>query len=476
MNEHHFDGALGDQLRRFYHDVYGSVGLSEALWSAIASRLDGEQLMQNEHITYMEPSPPDTPAPRTRITHLRPRYRRLGTAVAVLLAGLIVVASIALFRTLHTSQPGTHVATPTQAPTGCSPAATKVSLPHNAEISDMVLTGPTSGWAVGAIDAAQQQGTYQQSLILQLKDCQWSPAGPMLPNVGLLEVAMISSDEGWMIGNDDVKSSGVMLHLTHGQWQTITPALPSIARNGGYYHISMLSATEGWLIEFLPKSSDGQTNQLLLHLHEGTWSVVTTPFVGEYDVMPIAPDDAWIAATGPAPQTGSTSLLYHYQHGTWTAAHVPAGMSINQLHLNAPDDAWATGDFTSSTGDSPALLRYDGTTWSQVTLNLRNPAQELYMLSATEGWAIGTNRLYRFGNGRDLALIQRYSNGQWIPVGLPSSPLSDITQISCGAVQDCWAIGVLYSEQTSPDGRGSGSAVTKLLHYVDGQWTVYSAP
>jgi hypothetical protein len=476
MNEQHFDdGALDDQMRRFYQDVYGSVGTSDALWSTIASQLDGEQFTMNDHVTFVESTTADKPTPRARITP-QMRFRRFGTAVAVLLAGLIVVASIALFHTLHSTQPGTHVTSQTQTPTGCSPATIKLTLPHNAEIADLVLTGPTSGWAVGSIYDPQQY-VYQQSLILQLKDCRWSPADPTLPQVAFTAVSMISPDEGWMIGYDHIHSAPLLLHLIDGQWHVTTPtySLAAEVKAGYFYSISMLSATEGWMMEELPKTPDGQTHQLLLHLHGGIWSVITTPFVGEFDIIPIAPDDAWIAATGPAPMTGSTSLLYHYQQGRWTAAHVPTAMSIQRLHLNAPNDAWASGDFTSSSGDSPALLHYNGTIWSQVALNLRNPAQELFMLSATDGWAFGRSGEFPGGPTDKLALIQRYVNGQWITVGLPPPSISDILQITCGAAEDCWAIGMVLIEQTAPDGRGGGYGVTKLLHYVNGQWTAYSA-
>jgi hypothetical protein len=100
--------------------------------------------------------------------------------------------------------------------------------------------------------------------------------------------------------------------------------------------------------------------------------------------------------------------------------------------------------------------------WSQVALKgLRSPVEELQMLSADDGWAVGSSIPAK---GSPLVtLLQRYVSGTWQTVALPDVPLYNIPSISCGGLDDCWAVGTNQKNGTTP-----------LLHYVAGHWTIYS--
>ncbi|MGO8949995.1 MAG: hypothetical protein ACLQUY_20540 [Ktedonobacterales bacterium] len=484
MNERHFtDDALDDQLHRFYQDVYDPVEPASAMWNKLAPRLDGAQPPRNDALMTMLSS-----ARASRIRQTTPYAgsirQWLGSAVALLATGVIILASVALFHAFrgHGSLPANN--SMGQSLVGCPSAATHVTLPHNASIWDMALTSPTSGWAVGWINSAQY-GSPQQSLILQFKNCQWTPAGPTIPETELYSISMAAPDEGWIVGDN------VLLHLVAGHWQAITIPLAQAA-TASYRSVHMLSATEGWIIAYLPKTFTGQVNEILFHLHAGVWSAVTPPLGGVDAVMPIAPNDAWIS-TGTE-MLGQTSQLYHYLGGTWTEAPVPTGMTIFRLHLNAPADAWATGAVPPPGGasydESPALLHFDGATWSPVALNtLRSPAQDLEMLSADDGWAVGQTYGSALPQLGKLTVLQRYVAGTWQKVVLPpgtwqtvtlpglSPPLSAIDPIVCATADDCWAIGRTQFEIDVTQGPASTSSAfgekTSLLHYVAGQWTVY---
>ena len=278
----------------------------------------------------------------------------------------------------------------------------------------------------------------------------------------------------------------MLLHLVAGRWQLVTIPVPQ-ASHAYFESLSMLSATEGWIIAFLAKSANGQTNAILLHLHDDVWSAVTMPFAGADDIMAVSPDDAWVSADTGMPAC-ILNQLFHYQQGKWTSVPVPPDMIIYHLHRNGPNDAWATGVVQLSSTplvadpsgyyQSPALLHFNGTSWSSVTLNgLQNPALELQMLSADEGWAVGTVVEGQPGVNR-VTLLQHYVAGTWQPVALPNAPLEDITSFTCESLDDCWALGAsptIVPEPSTQPGTTSTFVfeTNSLLHYYDGRWTIY---
>jgi hypothetical protein len=463
-NDRHLtDDELGDQLRRFLQDVYSPVDSGDEMWQKLASQLDAASALGTS--TVMTPESPARAAatPRTPIWPAG-MSQRLGSAVAVLVTGIIIVVSVALFQR-HSPVSRQSVRPTATSVVGCPPAAIRAELPPNISLNAVALTSPTSGWAVGWI-YSPTDGTPQRSVILQFKDCHWSSAGLALPGIRLTSISMTLPDDGWIIGSNADATSSVLLHLVAGHWQLVAISVLQAA-NAYFESLSMLSATEGWIIAYLAKSATGQPNPILLHLHNGFWSAVTMPFAGPDAILAMSPDDAWVASsTEPA---GATGLFFHYDQGKWTSVLLPPGMNILYLHRNGPDDAWATGVVTSSSttgyGQSPALLHFNGTSWSSDSLDgLQNPAQELQMLSADEGWAVGTTGGPP-GYSR-VALLQHYVAGTWQAVALPSAPLADITSFTCESPDDCWALGesptVVFVYVTY-----------SLLHYYDGGWTIY---
>jgi len=492
---------LDDQMPHFFQDLYGPVYSGDEMWQKLASKLEAAPALGSSTITPPEPPERVAVTPTTRIWPSGMR-QRLGSAVAVLVTGIIVVVSVALFQR-HGPVSQQSVRPTATSEVGCPPAAIRATLPKNASLdgtspdpygSAVALTSPTSGWAVGGIFSLKPADQpSHQSVIEQFKDCRWSPVGPTLPGVGLFSISMTSPDDGWIIGTndgtDDKAGYSVLLHLVAGRWQLVP--VPQAA-NTSFNSLSMLSATEGWIIGSPTTSMPGQPdNPILLHLHNGHWSAVTIPFARPTALMAMSPDVAWVASG-----TEPTNELFHYQQGKWTSVPVPSGMNIYSLHRNGPDDAWATGQLQSSSTPSganpsgytlsPALLHFNGTSWSLVALNgLQNPMcrtclEDLHMLSANEGWAVGTVDIEEgtptvpaviFPLHR-VTLLQHYVAGRWRQVALPDAPLADITSFSCASPDDCWALGA--SVTVVPDAGGFMFFYpTSLLHYYNGRWTIY---
>jgi hypothetical protein len=116
MNERHFtDDALDDQLRRFYQDVYEPMEPASHMWKKLVSQLDVASPLRKGILTTPQPSAPGSTMPETT-PHTGGMRHRLGSAVAVLLTGIIIIASLALFHMVHvqsvTIPSVSHIVTP----------------------------------------------------------------------------------------------------------------------------------------------------------------------------------------------------------------------------------------------------------------------------------------------------------------------------------------------------------------------------
>jgi hypothetical protein len=101
MNERHFtDGELDDQLRRFYQDVYGPMEPASHVWEKLVSKLDAASPPRKGDLTTLQPSARGFTTPKT-MPRMRGTRHRLGSAGAVLLTGIIIIASVALLQNFH---------------------------------------------------------------------------------------------------------------------------------------------------------------------------------------------------------------------------------------------------------------------------------------------------------------------------------------------------------------------------------------
>ena len=155
--------SWASQMRRFFQDVYGPVDSADKMWQKLASQLEAAPALGRVS-TVMTQEPPTRVAvtPRTTIWPAGMR-QRLSAAVAVLVTGIIIVVSVALFQR-HGPVSRQSVRPTATSVVGCPSAAIRAALPPNTSLSAVALTSPTSGWAVGGIDSPTD-GTTEQSVI-----------------------------------------------------------------------------------------------------------------------------------------------------------------------------------------------------------------------------------------------------------------------------------------------------------------------
>jgi hypothetical protein len=116
MNERDFtDDELDDQLRRFYQDVYEPMEPASHIWNKLVSQLDVASPPGKGVLTTPQPSARGSTMPQA-IPHTEGMRHRLGSTVAVLLTGIIIISSVALFQNFHAEPlifpPASHFVTP----------------------------------------------------------------------------------------------------------------------------------------------------------------------------------------------------------------------------------------------------------------------------------------------------------------------------------------------------------------------------
>lgn len=320
----------------------------------------------------------------------------------------------------------------------------------------MLNTGDV--WAVGGGNRTTATCTNAVCpVILHFTGGVWNTISPPPGAYTLKSIFMISSNEGWAVGEQAATCSpvsfaagstcyptGVILHYTMsggvGTW-AIFPAPTSPAPIHGLSSVFMLGQDEGWAVG---------DNATILHYTVsggiGTWNLVTvsgTPTVSTdanfTSIYMLSPTIGW-AVGGNAWQPGSSSsagpVIIYWDGTTWepvATPSIPGGITsvghtigvLKSVFFAAPDDGWAVGYPGKLVAN---ILHWDGVSWEHVTLS---PAllgeippilTSVYMTSETNGWIVGaspdfTNSGYfnqsapigRYGYKTPLSTMLRFS-------------------------------------------------------------------
>ncbi|MGH2517299.1 MAG: zf-HC2 domain-containing protein [Ktedonobacterales bacterium] len=484
--------AEADQLIRAAPAPLAGPELRDRLYGRIAAARRAGQphapIYSNSEMMTMN----DTESSLLAATRRSPR--RLSVWVSSIAAALIVALLAGVFLMAHGSGHAPRVGaggTATATTGACAPSAIKTNLPANAYLTDTAMTSPIEGWAVGGIQ--NSDSSWAKSLILHYSHCQWTQAGPVIPNTGLQSISMDSPSDGWITGST-YSTNRVLLHYTGDQWHQVSdPVAGNVPVT--FMQIRMLSPTEGWLVASGAKDAKGVSSDWLLHYHNGVWTEVDMPIseTAITDISPVGSDDLWVACDPAGPDLRG-GILAHYVAGKWTIAyHAPGNILLNSVRMFSPTDGWATGEAfppansSDPTGQAnyfeggatPAILHYDGTAWKGVNPGSSANAQRVSIFGAGEGWAFQVSHRADDANFTNLtiSLAQYESGGTWQTVKMPANDLNGILGLSRVSAGEYWAIGSyeVYTQTPDQSGGVSGAGYNKtvLLHFANGAWTQY---
>lgn len=406
-------------------------------------------------------------------------------ALVALLAALFGVFGAQLRRGKSSVVTGS--GTPT--PTACAPSALKATLPANAFVSDLSMTSPRDGWAVGEI-GLPQQATAPSALMLRFQNCQWQPYGSSIPAAELFGVSMVSATDGWAVGatvKDFAASQAnsatthlwasdtlIALHYVDGQWRRASlPGAPKTIEAS----VRMTAAGDGWILADGGKSHTGpyttKDAYTLLHYQGGAWTPTPLTFdtSGSLILSRIAAtssSDCWIAGYST---DGDTFAVAHYHQGVWTTWSGPQlGVTYPAIYavtLTSPDNVWIAGSYPykDANGDhtGPLALHYDGARWTRENIGDYgdqmgdHAIMALAAQSPTEVWAFPDNFAVATYE------IAHESGGAWRWVAAPPHTLSINAAVFVSGTEG-------FASAVTPTSTGTG-VQSVLLHYINGAWS-----
>ncbi|HNB54415.1 MAG TPA: hypothetical protein PK530_20885 [Anaerolineales bacterium] len=225
------------------------------------------------------------------------------------------------------------------------------------------IVSPNAAWAVGYKTATN--GNPNGGIILFWDGNSWAIQTSTF--VSLWDVTMLSSTDGWAVGQtgSTLLGEAAILHWDGVTWSTVT--IPAGCQR--LTSVSMASAATGWAvgIDCIMKYS-------------GSWSERTylssTSFLDAVEA--ISPTDVW--AVG---QTEYGYLFAHYDGNNWAMNEIFAlGDRFRSLSAISSSNIWAAGE------NQGKIIRWNGEAW-----NLDSPIEgALYgikMKSDADGWVVG---------------------------------------------------------------------------------------
>jgi anti-sigma factor RsiW len=419
-------------------------------------------------------------------SHMPPGRGPISLRIARWMSAVAAIVVVALLAGLFLNQQHHRTAGPAAHPTAaaepqraCAPGDIQASLPANSTLSDLAMTGPATGWAVGATADSPTPPTTGHALIVRYGNCEWKPVSINIPNASLASVTMVSPNEGWAVGEQD--KAPLLLRYTNGSWSKA--ALPDTGNINAFTIVRAFANGEVWIVGTTPPSKSVYAGISLLHFAGGQWTRINTSLNDVRDIAPVGPGDAWfIGVTNPGTAT-QVAKLVHFQGSTLTnEVALPQGTLLASLRMLAPDNGWATGfayvsgneTAANPTVNRPVALHYDGSSWTEVNIGANSSAYAYYVLGQGEAWSYSVSSSIP----QVITSLQREHGGQWQNVPWPFKNFLSFTEPICVTADTCWAIGtVLLPDQRVPVGHGETvilkTQASVLLLYSNGAWHEY---
>jgi hypothetical protein len=275
-------------------------------------------------------------------------------------------------------------------------------------------------------------------------------------NSGFHDVAAVSGEEAWAVGNLRAREP-IVQRFDGSAWQDVT--VPST----GFEAAELLGVTapDASTVTAVGRALDGGRWRTLVMDWDGTsWAVVDAPTPRAADATLRGVDasgaaDAWAVGWSVARGGRHRTLALRSDGTSWTAVATPNPGGGDHL-LSAVvsldvDDAWAVGwSIDGDSGDRPLVLRWDGSEWTGVPLPAIGGRVQLIDVAAS-----GPNDVWIAGRATDetqtfASLLLRWDGRAWRRVPTPDVGADDDTLAGVAVTDGApWGVG------TSVDLEGS---------------------
>jgi photosystem II stability/assembly factor-like uncharacterized protein len=263
---------------------------------------------------------------------------------------------------------------------------------------------------------------------------------------GLLDVCMISSQDGWAVGN-----LGLILHWNGSVWQRVPSPV-------GYdlHSVSMASSDNGWIL--------GAAGTVL-QWDGVNWSSYSLPLPHTQikSIHMISPDNGWAVGESWSIDwwTGDPynylQNIFRWNGESWSIVRQSNESALSSIFMLNSNSGWVVGE-------GGLILRWDGVSWSSVVSPTKFRLNEIFMLNGTDGWAVGANgnNYFMMANGtlltsgNDPGTVLHWDGRKWTLVSSPITP--DLRSIYMVNSKDGWAVG------------------EHILHWNGNAWSMVSDP
>jgi hypothetical protein len=310
--------------------------------------------------------------------------------------------------------------------------------------------GPHDVWTVGA----HYVGYYRpRSTVAQHWDGQtWTTVETPNPGRGqnaLYAASGTGSDDVWAVGyfwnNTGGPEKLLAEHWDGSAWSVVHVEQPDFTEHHHsrceLYDVVAIAPDDAWAVGF---TFNGGPGALTEHWDGSRWSIVDSP----HDVLqPTAvaasgPDDVWV---GTFAQSSSHAITWHWNGAAWQSIPGPTirgarDVSLTDVVALSPNDAWAAGDWDDDTAtDHALLLHWDGEAWK--VQHPPHPQQVWEAVSGTSGtdvWVAGSTVDYPT---TETTVIDHWDGMQWTTVKIPL-PMrrADLYDLSADSADDVWEL------------------------------------
>jgi hypothetical protein len=239
-------------------------------------------------------------------------------------------------------------------------------------------------WAVGNASTTPHTPT-----ILRWNGATWIRPHVEVIDGWLEDVAVISPDDAWAVGERSDLTGTLVMHWDGSTWAKVPAPSPDDS-NDHLFGVSGTSPSDVWAVGVA-----GYSDGLIMHWDGTMWSLVRHPHYLHYGeefrgVFALATDDVW-AVGDKFSGFQSKPIVQHWDGSAWSNVRLPPGRGVLfGVDGSAPDDVWAVG----SNGAS-LVYRWNGTEWSKLGGILDQWEGEMRGVSALttdDVWAAGVNQ------------------------------------------------------------------------------------
>jgi hypothetical protein len=287
-----------------------------------------------------------------------------------------------------------------------------------------------------------------------------------ISNVG--PVSFDSPTDGWMIGKTgqlDDDSPDWAAHWSGSGW-TIVPLAaspdPASSVELNLFGVASVSPADAWAVGTYAHVEGLETSQLgaLIEHWDGTqWRIAPNPAsslanTALYGISVVSATDIWVVGVQGLGTGASTPFAEHWDGTSWSVVRVPAGAvpsSLIAVSADSPTDAWAVG--RQAEPDSNLLTglveHWDGHAWSVVTRlpNLGNSELlGVYAASPDDVWALHWVPTPDGELGEDVFLHWDGSSWTTVPVPGPHEYALDYDYVAIAGrgPGNIWAAGSVF--------------------------------